>query len=142
MPRQESDDGALGIALTAVAGFALGFLGGAVLGGSVGNVHAGRVKGALGRLRRGSKAIPPDEMVHAVREALHGDEATRDLDLEVLAAGEGLVELTGVVADAMARRAAGDIARAVPGVDVVVNRILLQGGDLPPPPVTPASGGR
>jgi hypothetical protein len=43
------------------------------------------------------------------------------------------------VSDALARRAAGDVARAVPGVDVVVNRILLSGIDLPPTPATPAS---
>ena len=137
--RDDDRDGALGLTLAAVAGFALGFVGGAVLGGSVGDVHADRVKQALGRLSRSGRHPSPEQLEHAVRDALRADEATRDLDLEVHAAGEGLIELTGAVTDALARRAAGDVARAVPGVDVVVNRILLKGSDLPPTPATPAS---
>jgi hypothetical protein len=137
--RDDDRDGALGLTLAAVAGFALGFVGGAVLGGSVGDVHADRVKQALGRLSGSGRRPSPEQLEGTVRDALRADEATRDLDLEVHAAGEGLIELTGAVSDALARRAAGDVARAVSGVDVVVNRILLQGTDLPPTPATPAS---
>lgn len=133
MRTRDDEDGALGLALMAVAGFAVGVLAGAVLGGSVGGLHPERVKRALTRLSRGAPPPTPEELERAVREALRADEATRDLDLEVHAAAEGLIELTGSVADALARRAAGDIARGVPGVDVVVNRILLKGSDLPPP---------
>jgi hypothetical protein len=136
--RNEPRDGALGLTLTAVAGFGLGFVAGAVLGGSVGDVHAERVKKAFGRLSGGERPAPA-ALEALVREALRTDEATRDLDLEVHAAGAGLIELTGSVSDALARRAAGDVARAVPGVDVVVNRILLTGTDLPPTPATPAT---
>jgi osmotically-inducible protein OsmY len=63
---------------------------------------------------------------------LHGDEATSDLDIEVQVGEPGLVELTGVVSDAVVRRVAADVARAVPGVEVVVNRILLRDPDTPP----------
>jgi osmotically-inducible protein OsmY len=49
----------------------------------------------------------------------------------------GLIELTGVASDALVRRAAADIARAVPGVEVVVNRILLRGTDFPRQPAPP-----
>jgi hypothetical protein len=42
------------------------------------------------------------------------------------------------VSDALVRRAAADIARAVPGVEVVVNRILLRETDLPPKPTKQA----
>jgi hypothetical protein len=137
--RDDREDGALGLTLAAVAGFTLGFVTGAVLGGTVGDVHADRVKRAWGRLSGADRRPTNDQLEQAVREALRTDEATRDLDLEVHAAGEGLIEITGAVSDALARRAAGDVARAVPGVDVVVNRILLIGGDLPPTPATPAS---
>jgi hypothetical protein len=137
--RDDDGDGALGLTLTAVAGLALGFVAGAVLGGSVGDVHAGRVKKVLDRLSGSDRRPTPEQLEQAVREALRADEATRDLDVDVHAAGEGLIELTGAVTDALARRAAGDVARAVLGVDVVVNRILLKGTDLPPTPATPAS---
>lgn len=132
-------ESALGLTLAAVAGFTIGFAAGAVLGGSVGDVHADRVKRALGRLSGSGRALTPAELELGVRDALKADEATQDLDVEVHAAGEGLIELTGIVSDALDRRAAGDVARAVPGVDVVVNRILLKGTDLPPTPATPAS---
>jgi hypothetical protein len=125
-------DGALALTLTAVTGFALGFVAGAVLGGSVGEVHPDRVKRVLGRLSGSARQPSPAELERDVRNALRADEATRDLDLEVGSPGEGLIELTGVVSDALSRRAAGDVARAVLGVDVVVNRIVLQGSDLPP----------
>ncbi|HET7039638.1 MAG TPA: BON domain-containing protein [Gemmatimonadales bacterium] len=125
-------DGALALTLTAVTGFALGFVAGAVLGGSVGEVHPDRVKRALGRLSGSARQPGPAELERDVRNALRADEATRDLDLEVGSPGEGLIELNGVVSDALSRRAAGDVARAVLGVDVVVNRIVLQGSDLPP----------
>jgi osmotically-inducible protein OsmY len=136
--RREPRDGAFGLTLTAMAGFAVGFVAGAVLGGSVGDVHADRVKRAFGRLS-GARRASPAALEDDVRTALRSDEATRDLDLEVHAPGEGLIELTGAVTDALARRAAGDVARAVPGVEVVVNRILLKGTDLPPTPATPAT---
>jgi hypothetical protein len=130
--RQDRDDGAVALTLTALAGFTLGFVAGTLLGGSVGDVHADRVKRALNRLSGAGRRPGPEQLERDVREALKSDEATRDLDLEVSAPGEGLIELTGLVSDALSRRAAGDVARAVLGVDVVVNRILLQGSDLPP----------
>ncbi|MDH3496128.1 MAG: BON domain-containing protein [Gemmatimonadota bacterium] len=133
-------DGALTLALTAVAGFALGTVAGMVLGGSMGRLHGERVRHAFGRLRRSSRAPNPEETERAVRAALSADETTRDLDLQVHAPGDGLVELTGVVTDALVRRAAADVARSAPGVEVVVNRILVQGTDLPPPPAS--TGGR
>jgi hypothetical protein len=128
----DRDDGAVALTLTALTGFALGFLAGAVLGGSVGDVHPDRVKRALNRLSGSARQPEPEELEREVRNTLKSDEATRDLDIEVSAPGEGLIELTGVVSDALSRRAAGDVARAVLGVDVVVNRILLKGSDLPP----------
>jgi hypothetical protein len=133
--------GVLGLVLTGAAGFVVGVLGGMLLSGSVGAVHPARVRGALHRLRR-ERPGAPDELEDAVREALRADEATRDLDLEVHAVRPGLIELTGVASDALVRRAAADIARAVPGVEVVVNRILLRGTDFPrqPAPSGPTRG--
>ncbi len=138
MTQRDERPGALSLALMGTVGFALGVLGGMLLGGSVGPLHADRVRDALSRLRGNhDRSARPEKLERAVRAALRDDEATRDLDLEVHAVGPGLIELTGVASDALVRRAAADIARAVPGADVVVNRILLRGTDFPRTPVPP-----
>jgi osmotically-inducible protein OsmY len=97
-------------------------------------VHGGRVRDTFGRLGRGDRQAPED-LARAVIAALREDEATSDLDLHVHVADQGLVELTGVVSDATVRRVAADVTRAVPGVEVVVNRIMLRGAA----PIQPTS---
>jgi osmotically-inducible protein OsmY len=67
-----------------------------------------------------------------VLAALREDEATSDLDVHVQAVEPGLIELTGVVTDATLRRIAADVARSVPGVEVVVNRIMTRHGGPAP----------
>jgi hypothetical protein len=128
---KEPRESIVGIVVMATAAFTLGAAAGMVLGSALGAVHGRRVRDTLGRLGRGRQAKPAD-LERAVREALHGDEATSDLDIEVQVGEPGLVELTGVVSDAVVRRVAADVARAVPGVEVVVNRILLRDPDTPP----------
>lgn len=137
MPRSDvRDDGATAIALTAAAGFAAGLFLGMAAGEWLGDVHRERVQGLLGRLRRRRRAEPaepadPADLKADVREALREHPATRQLDLTVHSPGAGLVELTGMVPNAAARRTAGEVARAVDGADVVVNRILVEGDDVP-----------
>jgi len=124
------DDGsrggsALGITVTAVAAFALGVVAGMVLGG-VDAVHGRKVRETIGRLGRTPATPRPEAVEQAVLTALREDEATSDLDVHVQAVEPGLVELTGVVNDATLRRIAGDVARSVAGVEVVVNRIMTR----------------
>jgi len=131
-----SDEGsrgsdALGITLTAIGAFIVGALGGMVLGGAVGAVHGRRMRETIGRLGRSPTPPDPALLERAVHEALREDEATGDLDLHVQVSEGGLVELTGVVTDATLRRVAGDIARSVPGVEVVVNRIMTRAAGAP-----------
>lgn len=123
---------ALGIGLTAIATFVAGTFAGMALGGAVGAVHRRRVRDTIGRIGRPKRRLPATELEAAVLDALREDEATSDLELHVQVADDGLIELTGVVTDATTRRVAADIARAVPGVDVVVNRIMLR--DAPDTP--------
>jgi len=123
----------LGIVLTAVGAFTIGAAAGMALGGAIGAVHGGRVRDTFGRLGRGARQAP-EALAQAVLAALREDEATSDLDIHVHVAEQGLVELTGVVSDATLRRVAADVARAIPGVEVVVNRIMLRGAT----PVRPA----
>jgi osmotically-inducible protein OsmY len=128
----------LGIVVTAVGAFALGAVAGMVLGG-VGAVQPRRVRETIGRIRRGRTPPRPEALEQAVLAALREDEATSDLDVHVQAVEPGLLELTGVVTDATLRRIAGDIARSVPGVEVVVNRIMTRRGGPAPafPPARP-----
>jgi len=120
----------LGIVITAVGAFAVGAAAGMVLGGAIGAVSRGRMRDTFGRIGRRPQPTP-DHLAQAVLAALREDEATSDLDLHVHIAEPGLVELTGVVSDATVQRVAGDVARTVAGVEVVVNRIMLRGATPP-----------
>jgi osmotically-inducible protein OsmY len=75
--------------------------------------------------------MDPDTIERTVQDALRHSPETRHVAAKVHALGDGLVELTGTAPDAASRRAAGDTARSVPGAEVVVNRILIEGNDAP-----------
>lgn len=127
----ERGEGAVGIALTAAAALGLGLLAGLVAGEWLGGVDAARVRRAVGRLR--SDGPPGDRaaLEGVVRRALRAQAATRYLKVRVRAAGERLIELTGRVNDAVARERAGAVAReAAPGC-TVINRLLVEGEDIP-----------
>jgi len=127
---KQPPESVVGIAVIATAAFTLFAAAGMVLGGALGAVHGRRVRDTLGRIGRGRRTKPAD-IEQAVRDALRDDEATSDLDIEVQVGEPGLVELSGVVSDAIVRRVAADVARAVLGVEVVVNRILVRDGAKP-----------
>ncbi|UCG88802.1 MAG: BON domain-containing protein [Gemmatimonadota bacterium] len=130
--REEQRQGVTGIALSAALGLGIGVLGGMVLREFFGNVTAAPVKNAMRLLRPSESSngfVDPDVLERSVYEALGGDPDTESLDVVVTALGDGIVELTGTVRDAMERQLAGDVARSVIGADVVVNRILVEGSD-------------
>lgn len=103
---------------------------GLVVGEFLGTMDADRVR--RWRARRAARGTPhPDTVAAAVRERLRDNPTTDSLALTVHAVGHGVVELTGTAPDEMAREIAGDLARGVPGADVVVNRVLVEGQDLP-----------
>ena len=122
------------MALLSVLGFCAGLVFGMVAGSSMGNVDSDRVKRAVRRLRPGDE---PDEdavqIEHELIEALRTNPTTRDFNLGVRALGGGLVELTGIVPDEATRDLAGSLARNVLGADIVVNRVLVEGMDIPEP---------
>lgn len=129
--RRERDDW-LGVAFTATLGLGAGLLAGMVAGEFFGNVTPERFKRAVGRLRsRDAVDAEPHAIERAVQEALRASPATKELGIRVHALGQGLVELTGTAPDAAARRTAGDTARTIPGAEVVVNRILVEGDEIP-----------
>ncbi len=135
----DRDEGIFGIAVAAAAAFGLGLMAGLVAGEWLGRVDAARVRRVVHRLRPELPPGDPGALEATVRRALRSQPATRYLKVRVRAAGERLVELTGRVGDAVARERAGATAReAVPGC-VVINRLLVEGEDVPrgPTVVTP-----
>ncbi len=132
--KREEDEqrGVTGIALAATLGLGIGVLGGMVLRELLSGVSTEPVKNALSRLRQPEAEDEPEDtesVQRAVEDALGEDPDAALLEVKAAALGDGIVELTGTVPDALDRQTAGDIARGVPGADIVVNRILVQGSD-------------
>ena len=132
--KREEDEqrGVTGIALSAALGLGIGVLGGMVMRELLSDVSTEPVKNALGRLRQTETHDEPEDresVERAVQDALGEDPDAATLEVKAAALGDGIVELTGTVTDALDRQLAGDIARGVSGADIVVNRILVQGSD-------------
>jgi hypothetical protein len=144
--KREDDDqrGVTGIALSAALGLGVGVLGGMVLHELLSDVSTEPVKNAWSRLRQPDTGDAEQEdaeaVEQAVKRALDKDPESAMLEVRVAALRDGIVELTGTVPDALDRQLAGDIAHGVPGADIVVNRILVQGSDLVASELNPEVG--
>ena len=140
--RNESDW--LGIALAAVGGLMAGVIAGAALGEMLGDLSPARLRGVARRLRP-SKVETFTEDPRLLRNAIAGALAdhpdTQGLAVTVEALGDGMVELTGIAPDPISREVAGAVAREVPGAGVVVNRLLVEGTDVPEQTSSPPSAG-
>lgn len=124
----------LGVALATAAGLGIGLLAGLVAGELLGEVNPARVRRVVGRLRRSEADDVPEDprlLERAVVAALGENPQTRNLTITARALGDGVVELTGTAPDSEARRLAGKVSRGAPGADVIVNRILVEGDDIP-----------
>ena len=123
----------LGITISAVAGLGLGLVAGMAFGEYFSEVDPGRVTGAVKRLKRRptEPVAAPGDIERAVNGALNENPQTRHLDVRARALGEGIVEITGTVPDADARAHAATVARGVAATVVVVNRVLVEGDDVP-----------
>ena len=133
-----------GIALSAVAGLGIGIVGGMILREFLGDIGTERVRKVVRRRREpdAEESEDPDRVKISVERALDEHPDVADLQSGVEALGDGIFELTGTAPDAVTRQLAGEIARGVPGADVVVNRILVDGIDrLSPEPTTPPDTG-
>lgn len=123
-----------GVALAAAAGFGMGLLAGLVAGEWLGDVDADRVRRAVKQLRPPTE--PPDvpSLERTVRDALEADAGTRYLRVRPRLLGEKLLELMGRVPSPAERDRAGAVAQAaLPGF-TVINRLLVEGQDLPSRP--------
>lgn len=130
--RRQREDDWLGVTLAAALGLGFGLLAGMVSGSFLGNAPD-RLRHAVRRLRTPAPAVPADgpDLERAIRDAVREAAGARGVVAQIHALGDGLVELTGSAPDPVSRRVAGEAARTVPGADIVVNRILVEGSEAP-----------
>jgi osmotically-inducible protein OsmY len=101
----------------------------------VGNVNPGRVRRVADRLREsGPTRLTASASVRAVEVALRADPRLAGLTIEARGVSRGAVELRGWVPNRSVRTAAGRTALAVPGIESVINSILVRGEDDRPSP--------
>ncbi len=111
-------------------GVGTGLVAGFALSEWVGGVNQTRVK-------RAAKSLGHTSPVHhtsaasarAVEAALAAEARLSGCALEVVPISRSSVELRGWVGDRAARTLAARVARAVPGVESVINSILVRGED-------------
>ena len=112
----------LGLGAGLVAGFALSEW--------VGGVSRGRVSEAARRLRQPAPTrLTPSASVRAVLAALEAEPRLAGIPVEALAVARGVVELRGWVPSRTARTIAGRAALATPGIESVINSLLVRGED-------------
>ncbi len=112
----------LGIGAGLVAGFALSEW--------VGGVSGTRVRGVARRLREPAPTrLTTSASARAVEAALKAEPRLAGIPIETLAVARGVVELRGWVPARAARAIAGRAALATPGIESVINSLLVRGED-------------
>jgi len=113
-----------------VAGFALGATAGWLIGELTGRVTRERLRDTLGdlRVRRHAAGAPVDTR-QRVRAALDADPDLRSLDLQIVPAGRGAVELRGWVPSRTLRARATRIAATAASATRLIDALLVRGED-------------
>ena len=115
----------LGVGAGLVAGFGLSEW--------VGGVSRTRVRGVARRLRQPAPTrLTTSASARAVEAALRSEPRLSGLAIETLAVARGVVELRGWVPTRAARAIAGRTALAAPGIESVINSLLVRGEDDQP----------
>jgi hypothetical protein len=118
------------IFLWTTLGVGTGLLAGFALSEWVGGVNRTRFRRAARRLGQDTPArITPAASARAVDAAIHTEPRLAGFVIEVMAVNRGTVELRGWVTDRGSRTLAARVACAVPGIDSVINSILVRGED-------------
>ncbi len=113
-----------------VAGLGAGLLAGLVLGELFGAVNRRRLAGAVRSFGQDpGRRLRPAEAARTVRAALHEDELLHDQNLSVVATAPGTVELHGWLGSRTLRARAARIVADLPGIDSLINGILVRGED-------------
>ena len=129
MRRDEELSGAQ-IVLWTTFGVGTGLLAGFVLSEWMGGVTRPRMQRVARRLGQAAHGrLTPAASARAVDAALHAEPRLAGFSIEVVAVSRGTVELRGWVTDRATRTLAARVARAVAGIDTVINSILVRGED-------------
>jgi osmotically-inducible protein OsmY len=119
-------------------GVGSGLLAAIALSEWVGDVNPGRVRRVADRLRENVPTrLTASASVRAVEVALGAESRLAGLTIEARAVSRGAVELRGWVPSRSIRTVAGRTALAVPGIESVINSILVRGEDDRPSPDQP-----
>ena len=111
-------------------GFGAGIVAGFALGEWVGGVNRGRVRGIARRLCQGAPTrLTTSASARAVEAALQAETRLAGIPIEAMAVAGGVVELRGWVPTRAARAIAGRTALAAPGIESVINSLLVRGED-------------
>ena len=126
------------VVLWTALGVGGGLLAAIALSEWVGEVNPGRVRRVAERLREsGPTRLTASASVRAVEVALRAEPRLAGLTIEARAVSRGAVELRGWVPSRSVRTTAGRTALAVPGIESVINSILVRGEDDRPSPDHP-----
>ncbi len=118
------------IFLWTTLGVSTGLLAGFALSEWVGGVNPTRFRRAAQRLGQTTPArVTPAAAARAVEAALRAQPRLAGFAIEAMAVSRGTVELRGWVTERSARTLAARVACAVPGIDTVINSILVRGED-------------
>jgi hypothetical protein len=118
------------ILLWTTFGVGTGLVAGIALSEWVGGVSRNRFGRAARRLGQAApERVTPAASARAVDAALRAQPRLAGFTLEAMVVSRGTVELRGWVTDRGARTLAARVARAVPGIDTVINSILVRGED-------------
>ncbi len=111
-------------------GVGAGLLAGFALSEWVGDVNRTRFRRAARRLGQSAPArVTPAASARAVDAAIQADPKLSRHSIEVIGVSRGTIELRGWVTDRGTRALAARVASAVPGINTVINSILVRGED-------------
>ncbi len=111
-------------------GLGAGLVAGFTLSEWIGDVNRVRVRGVARRLRGGAPIrLTSSASARAVEAALQAEPRLAGIRIETMAVARGVVELRGWVPTRAARAIAGRSALAAPGIESVINSLLVRGED-------------
>jgi hypothetical protein len=118
------------VVLWTALGAGAGLLAAIALSEWVGDVNPQRVRRIADRLREQEPTrLTASASVRAVQVALGAEPRLAGLSIEARAVSRGAVELRGWVPSRSVRTLAGRTALAVPGIESVINSLLVRGED-------------
>lgn len=118
------------VVLWTALGAGAGLLAAVALSEWVGDVNRARVRRMAERLREQQPTrLTASASARAVQVAISAEPRLKGLSIEVRPLSRGAVELRGWVPSRSVRTAAGRTALAVPGIESVINSLLVRGED-------------